>query len=294
MQESRCFKILYYLVDKGKATAPELAEKFEVSVRTIYRDLDVLSLAGIPIYTNPGKGGGIFIQEHFVLDKVVLSKQEKEQILLALKDYMPVEGVLSQELLTKLGSLFRTKTVDWIEVQHSSWQSETNEQVFNTIKDAIMNQSTLKIQYFSYKESTERKIAPIKLVFKNMDWYLYAFCFLRNDYRFFKLKRMNDLHIENEQYDPKYIIPLPKDTQLGSKLITAKLKFDMNVAYRVYDDFSGLVKEADGYLWVDINLPQDDYITGYLLTFGDALEVVQPLSLRNQIIDKIKKMQLKY
>lgn len=110
MQESRLFRIVYYLLDKGKSTAPELAEKFEVSVRTIYRDIDIISSMGIPIYATQGKGGGITLLDNFVLDKSLLSTREKEQILMALQGIIATEQNNADELLTKLGSLFQSKT----------------------------------------------------------------------------------------------------------------------------------------------------------------------------------------
>lgn len=116
MEQGRLFKIVYHLLDKGRATAPELAEKFEVSVRTIYRDLDAISAAGIPIYTVQGKGGGIFILPEFVLDKSLLTPQEKEQILMALQGLAAAEDSRTDELLTKLSGLFRVQGANWIEV----------------------------------------------------------------------------------------------------------------------------------------------------------------------------------
>ena len=109
MEQGRLFKIVYHLLDKGRATAPELAEKFEVSVRTIYRDLDAISAAGIPVYTVQGKGGGIFILPEFVLEKSLLTPQEKEQILMALQGLAAAEDSRTDELLTKLdrGRFFR-------------------------------------------------------------------------------------------------------------------------------------------------------------------------------------------
>lgn len=121
MEQGRLFKIVYYLLDKGRTTAPELAEKLEVSVRTIYRDLDVLSVAGIPIYTTQGKGGSIFLLPEFVLDKSLLSPQEKEQILMALQGLSVAENRQNDELLAKLGGLFRAQHADWIEVDFSDW-----------------------------------------------------------------------------------------------------------------------------------------------------------------------------
>lgn len=121
MEQGRLFKIVYHLLDKGRATAPELAEKFEVSVRTIYRDLDAISAAGIPIYTVQGKGGGIFILPEFVLEKSLLTPQEKEQILMALQGLAVAEDSRTDELLTKLGGLFRMQGANWIEVDFSDW-----------------------------------------------------------------------------------------------------------------------------------------------------------------------------
>ena len=104
MQESRLFKIVYYLIEKGKSTAPELAQKFEVSVRTIYRDIDVISSAGIPIYATQGKNGGIIIDENFTLDRSMLSSKEKEQILSGLQALFVANNNNTNELLTKLGA----------------------------------------------------------------------------------------------------------------------------------------------------------------------------------------------
>ena len=125
MEQGRLFKIVYHLLDKGRATAPELAEKFEVSVRTIYRDLDAISAAGIPIYTVQGKGGGIFILPEFVLEKSLLTPQEKERILMALQGLAAVEDSRIDELLTKLGGLFRVQGANWIEVDFSDWHKNT-------------------------------------------------------------------------------------------------------------------------------------------------------------------------
>ena len=126
MEQSRLFKIVYHLLEKGKSTAPELADKFEVSVRTIYRDLDAISSAGIPVYATQGKGGGIFIMQDFVLDKSLLSQREKEQILMALQGISITEHNQSDELLIKLSRLFQSKVTNWIEVDFSEWYKNTD------------------------------------------------------------------------------------------------------------------------------------------------------------------------
>ena len=121
MQESRLFKIVYHLLDKGQATAPELAEKFEVSVRTIYRDIDALSGAGIPVYAEAGRNGGIHLMNDFVLDKAVLSEEEKQEILTALQSVNSTNNMGSNQTLQKLSAIFHISSENWLEVDFSRW-----------------------------------------------------------------------------------------------------------------------------------------------------------------------------
>ena len=180
MEQGRLFKIVYHLLDKGRATAPELAEKFEVSVRTIYRDLDAISAAEIPIYTVQGKGGGIFILPEFVLEKSLLTPQEKEQILMALQGLAAVEDSRTDELLTKLGGLFRVQGANWIEVDFSDWHKNTaGAELFDELKRAVFSCRRVSFSYFAGEGGgTVRTVEPVKLIFKSKDWYLYGFCLL--------------------------------------------------------------------------------------------------------------------
>lgn len=191
LQDSRLFRIVYYLLDKGKCTAPELADKFEVSTRTIYRDLDVISAAGIPIYATQGKGGGISILPEYVMDNALLSDEEKEKIVMALQG-IAVTDETTDDLLSKLGALFQTKAENWIEVDFSDWiKNNPDRDIFNSIKTAIFKKVLIDFSYFGNNGCySKRTVEPIKLVFKSKDWYLYGFCRLRNDFRFFKLTRI--------------------------------------------------------------------------------------------------------
>lgn len=298
MQESRLFRIVYYLLNKGRSTAPELAEKFEVSVRTIYRDIDAISSAGIPVYATQGKGGGIFILEDFVMEKSLLSGQEKEQILMALQGMTAVDGKNSSELLTKLGSLFQTKTMDWIEVDFSDWVKKTaGQEVFEELKRAIFGRHIVRFQYFGGSgEFTERRAEPVKLVFKSKDWYLYGYCLLRNDYRLFKLTRIRQLEIQPETYSRE----IPESAKAGIKLektktISVKLKFDQKAAFRVYDEFTDQVtKDSQGNLYVETELPENDILYSYLFTFADLVEVLEPEFVRQKVRKKLTDIHNKY
>ena len=297
MGQGRLFKIVYYLLDKGKATAPELSEKLEVSVRTIYRDLDALSAAGIPIYTAQGKGGGIFLLPKFVLDKSLLSQQEKEQILMALQSISATVTCQINELLTKLGGLFQSQNANWIEVDFSDWHKNAlSTEVFAQIKDAIFSRRKIKFSYFAGEGGcTTRTIEPIKLVFKSKDWYVYGFCLLRNDFRFFKLTRIKALELLQETFLRRVErAPALKTALLHEPLIPVKLKFAPEAAFRVYDEFTDAVsKDAQGNLHVTANLPEKTLFS-YILSFGDTVEILEPDDLRRSMKEKLTLMTEKY
>ena len=298
MEQIRLFKIVYHLLEKGKSTAPELAEKFEVSIRTIYRDLDTISAAGIPIYATQGKGGGIFIMQDFMLNKSLLSEQEKEQILMALQGISATEHNQTDELLMKLSGLFQSKVTNWIEVDFSEWYKNTpNYDVFNLIKNAIFNQYTITFSYFAREGNySNRTVEPIKLIFKNKDWYLYGFCLLRNDFRFFKLTRIKDLEISSDTFIREVKSSHEIETVIKNKnFIHAKLKFSPKVAFRVYDEFTDNVsKDNQGNLYVNIDLPDNETLFSYILSFGDNVEILEPDYLRHSMKEKLALMLEKY
>lgn len=297
MQESRLFRIVYYLLENGKATAPELAQKFEVSIRTIYRDIDAISSAGIPIYAVQGKGGGISILSDYTLEKSFLSEQEREQILMALQGIMATTGKTSDELLTKLSGLFQMKYTKWIEVDFSDWvQGKPQQNTFDLIKNAIFQKKVISFCYFNSKgNNSKRNARPICLVFKSKDWYLYAFCLLRNDYRFFKLTRIRQVEMLSDTFTQDFT-PIKIEKQIHiEKTITVKLKFDRRIAFRVYDEFTdNITEDTQGNLYVQVNLPDNENLYSYLLSFAEYVEVLEPQCIRKQIKKRLQKMQEKY
>lgn len=298
MQENRLFKIVYYLLDKGKSTAPELAEKFEVSIRTIYRDLDAISAAGIPIYATQGKGGGISLLQDYILDKSLLSDQEKEKILMGLQGIIATEDTRADELLSKLGGLFQAKITNWIEVDFSDWVKNTpNQDVFNTIKGAIFTKNRIVLSYFGSNGSfSKRTVEPVKLVFKSKDWYLYGFCLLKNDFRFFKLTRIKELEVLTETFTQEVShIPKIETTIKNERTIPVKLKFSPQVAFRVYDEFTdNVTADVEGNLYLCIDLPDNEIMYSYLFSFGNNVEVTEPDYVRKTMKEKLLLMLKKY
>lgn len=297
MKDNRLFRILYYILEKGKVTANELADKFEVSVRTIYRDIDSISSAGIPIYALQGKGGGIEIAEDFVLSKSLLSENEKQQIMSALQGLDNTTIQRENELLTKLSALFKMKNTSWIEVDFNNWQNnKMYEKTFDDIKSAILSKNIISFTYFSSNEKeTDRSVKPVRLLFKSQDWYLYALCLLRNDFRYFKLSRIKNLEIHTEKFDDSFENVILKKEMPHENTVHIKVKFDRKVAFRVYDEINGeITEDNDGNLYSEIEIPNDYNLYNYIFSFGDGAEVLEPKEIRMQIKEMINKMAEKY
>ena len=297
MKDNRLFRILYYILEKGKVTASELADKFEVSVRTIYRDIDSISSVGIPIYALQGKGGGIEIAEDFVLSKSLLSENEKQQIMSALQGLDNTTIQRENELLTKLSALFKMKNTSWIEVDFNNWQNnKMYEKTFEDIKSAILSKNIISFTYFSSNEKeTDRSVKPVRLLFKSQDWYLYALCLLRNDFRYFKLSRIKNLEIQTEKFDDNFEDVILKKETPYENTVNIKVKFDRKVAFRVYDELNGeITEDNDGNLYIEIEIPNDYNLYNYIFSFGDGAEVLEPKEIRMQIKEMINKMAEKY
>lgn len=297
MKDNRLFRILYYILEKEKVTANELAEKFEVSVRTIYRDIDSISSVGVPIFTTQGKGGGIKIDNEFILNKSLFDANEKEQIIAALQGLEKTNEAYKSELITKLSALFKIKNSNWIEIDFTSWGSNnTYQDLFNALKTTIINKNIISFSYNSSKaEKINRKVKPIRLLFKEQDWYLYAFCLLRNDFRYFKLSRMKDLEVLAINYEDNFENAVLKKELKYENIVNIKLKFDKSVAFRVYDEFNEAIEEDEkGNLYVEIKIPNNYKLYNYIFSFGSNVEILEPEEIRNQFKNMINEIAKKY
>lgn len=282
MSDSRLFKILYYLLEKGRATAPELAEKFEVSPRTIYRDAEALSGAGIPVYTEPGRNGGICLLHDFVLDRTILSEKERQEVLTAMQSISATGLSSGKETLTKLAGLFHMDTENWLEIDFSRWgNSSTDNSKFEMLKTAITGHRAIRIIYESTGSGrSQRALWPLKLSYKSKEWYLKAFCLQKQDFRIFKLNRILQLTLLDQTFVP---IPYPEQEkdwpQTPPRIV---LGFPKEIAYRVYDEFdpAEIRIQKNGDFLVDTKMPVDSWLVGYLLSFGAQVEIIEPKDLR--------------
>lgn len=291
MQINRLFEIIYMLLERKTITAKELAEKFEVSTRTIYRDIDILSLAGIPIYASKGKGGGIGLLDDFVLDKSILSDEEQNQILFALQSMEKISNKEEIDILEKMSSIFKKTKSNWIEVDFSDWGTNGDKDVtFKLIKEAILKQKVLEfIYYSSYGEETKRKIEPLQLYFKDKAWYLNAYCRLKQDYRLFKISRMKDIKLLDEDFERE--LPEIKERKQNFKTIKLELEISKEMSYRVYDEFKkeSIVVNENGDFIINVEFPENDWVYGYILSFGEYIKVLSPEYAKNIIKEKLEK-----
>ena len=292
MKESRLFKIVYFILKKGRVTAPELAEKFEVSVRTIYRDVDVISSAGIPIYVTTGRNGGIQILDNYVLDKAFFSDKEKQSILAALQSLSVVDNTFDKEILTKLSALFNTHSENWVEVDFGRWGSKTQDNAkFELLKKAAITHKAVNIVYVSsYCKKSTRKIHPLKLFYKSKEWYVKGYCTEKKDFRLFKINRIINCELLDEDFIPVAFPDLQDVEQKTYNKIV--LRFPKEMAYRVYDEFEDdeLTEQENGDFIVATYMPEDTWLIGYLLSFGVYVEVIEPAYLREVLSDEAKKI----
>lgn len=287
MQINRLFEIIYILLDKKNVTADELAQKFEVSRRTIYRDIELLSQAGIPIYTNRGKNGGISILDNFILNKALISDKEQSAIITALAAMAMLPNVEKTGIESRLSSFFNKDTVSWINVDFSDWNIDSKN-LFDTLKEAVVEKRVLKLEYVnSNGEASCRDIEPLQLWFKGKTWYLMAYCKKTENYRVFRLSRIRGITVGNEKFEREIPYDMYNDGDYDIETTEVIMKINPAVKYRVYDEFRDIERTDDGFYIVKMNYPENEWLYGHIMSFGENAEVISPERIRNIIKEKI-------
>jgi predicted DNA-binding transcriptional regulator YafY len=296
MKINRLLEIIIILLNKGTATAKELADRFGVSARTIYRDVDVLSSAGVPVFTNKGNGGGISLLENYSLNKTLISEHESESLLLALKTLQAVKYPEIDTVLDKIGAVFKNaESADWVYIDFTHWGSNPNEyNKFIDIKKAILDRRTVFFDYVNAEGGRSlRRIEPMRLIFKGQAWYLWGYCKAREDFRTFRISRIKNVIVTSEAFERRKPEDYGKNRvdENPKKLINLKLKFHPQALHRLYDDFDDefIFKNADGTCDVTVTFPEDEWVYGYIMSFGCYVEVMEPKHIQEIIVDKMKK-----
>ncbi|MDE7324761.1 MAG: YafY family transcriptional regulator [Lachnospiraceae bacterium] len=318
MREGRLFRIVYLLLEKGQITIPELAKKLEVSERTIYRDMDALSDAGIPVYVERGRNGGVRMMEDFVLSRLLLSEQEKKELLSALMS-LSAAGAYDAALLQKLSALFQVSLEEWYEVDFSRWGEQTQDnEKFELLKQAVIYHRCVRIAYAGTDgEESIRTVWPLKLSYKSRAWYLKAWCAEKKAFRLFKLNRILEWELLQERFTPPAGWGAEIKIGSGKRMATqearedgtdgrvprtkaeelplVRLRFPREIAYRVFDEFEERQVSAEGGdLIVAAPMPVDDWVVSFLLSFGTQVEVLEPIYLRERLTVKVMELYEKY
>ncbi len=311
MQTENLFELTYILLDKKSVTAKEMAAHFGVSPRTIYRWVDALNLAGVPVYTSKGRGGGIFISEKYALDKTVFTDEEKKELLAGVQAVNSLSGVPStQSAVSKLRSLIgnipeinvKDKS-NWIQIDFEPWSSKGTEvqELFLKLKDAIFAEQQVSFDYYSmHGESEGRSVQPWKLIFKNQAWYLYSWCNKANEERYFKLNRMRNLTLLSkpvvkfcgQQSQP---VQAQQETQTF-KLINVVLEADAQALPALLDEFKvdSVTDAPGGKKRITLKMPDIPWLEYTLLGYADEVTVLEPPDLRARIKTRIARMCQNY
>ncbi len=296
MQINRLFETVHMLLNKKSLTARELAEHFEVSIRTVYRDIETLTFAGIPVYSTRGKNGGIKLLDEYVLDKSIISKDEQNDILYALQSLKAANYPEVEETLEKMSVIFNKTSGNWIEVDFSEYGNEQKE-LFENIKNAIINKKVIRFEYYNSQGiKSERSAEPLKLKFKARAWYLSAFCRKSNEMRLFKIRRIKKLSVTEEVFErtsENFEIP---ENETKAPKVKITMIIDKSQAYRVYDEFSekDVKVSKNGDFEITSELIENEYLYGYLLSFGEYMKITEPTRLKKILEEKVEKMRKNY
>ncbi len=304
MRIDRLLAITVLMLNRDRVTAAELAEKFEVSLRTIYRDMEAMSLAGIPVVPYSGNGGGFSLMDTYKLDKRLLKPQDIRVILSSISGLnRTLADPNMQSALDKICSLLPKGTspnqpslCEQLVIDLFPWnQNHVQVDRIRTIHKGIGESRLIRFSYQGMNgDSTLRTVEPMTLVFKGYGWYLFAYCLGRSDYRFFKISRMKDLSLCEDLYCRRPVsyeshLPRPPDPKKNMELV---LEFAAKMAPLAEDSFPLERKETlvDGRIRVFLTVPDDEWVLGMILSYGPYVRVLAPDHLRDAVISSAKKI----
>lgn len=312
MKINRLLAIVTILLNRDKVSAAELAEKFEVSIRTIYRDIEAINMSNIPIVSQAGNGGGFSIMSNYKINHQFLTFEDMVSISEALKNmneflqdksidktFEKIVSIVPENKRTIFNSHFQQIAID-----NLPWgfkKSKAEDLKYKTIYEAMESKNCISFSYRNAKnEISTRAIEPLTLVFKSFSWYIFSFCTLRNDYRYFKLSRMNNLNVlDNKIQDNRMSYEEYKNASSENncnKLTKIKLKFSDDVRYRVEDCFDEeqIKYQDDKSMIVETYLYEDEWVYSMILSYGEHVEVLEPQHLRKIIIGRAENILNKY
>lgn len=300
MKIDRLIGILSVLLQEEKITAPELADKFEVSRRTINRDIEDLCKAGIPITTAQGFGGGIRIMDGYRMDRTLLTSKDMQMILAGLRSLDSVSGShYYGQLMEKIktGSSECISGSESILIDLSSWYKDSLSPKIERIQNAIEERKVISFRYYGPNGDSTRKIEPYFLIFKWSSWYVWGFCKLRKDYRMFKLNRMDKITKTMEESADRDV-PMPDLSveTIFSGGINVKAVFDPSMKWHLIEEFGpdSFKVQSDGTLLFEHEYTDKENLITWMLTCKDRVTVLEPQDIRNELFHIANSIKKKY
>lgn len=300
MKIDRLIGIITLLLQRDKITAPELAERFEVSRRTINRDIEDICKAGIPLVTTQGYGGGISISDGYKIEKSFFTNDELQTVLSALKGIDSVaKDSYSAKILEKLSAIdSRLNIDDTIIIDLASHYKESLTEKIEQIKIAIKRFRKISFKYQSERGDGVRILEPYKIVFKWSAWYVFGFCLERNDYRLFKLNRLSVLKVTNESFVKREVPTelLEFNNYFNSPNYLLKALFEPSEKYRLIDEYGidCFSENSDGELYFERDFVSYENMREWVFSFGDKVTVLAPEKLREDIVINAKNILNKH
>lgn len=308
MKIDRLVSIIMILLDKERISAQALADMFEVSLRTIYRDIDAINMAGIPIRSTSGVGGGFEIMPQYKIDKKVFSTADLSTLLMGLSSLSGmIRGDELAHALAKVKSFVPVDSakdvelkVNQIRIDLSPWRGNSNIQPYlEMIQAALQENKLLTFEYIAHHGNrTVRTVEPYQLVLKNSHWYLQGYCHQRNDFRLFRLSRMSKLHMEEEIFTPRDFQKPQLDFDDIWETMHTKIKIrihksvmDRVLDFSSYEDFS---PDGEEHYIVDFPFLENEYHYDILLSFGNKCECLEPLHIRTEMKRRIHDIAVLY
>lgn len=297
MAIDRLIGILTVLLREEQVTAASLAERFEVSVRTIARDVDRLAEAGIPVRTARGAGGGISIMEGYGLDRTLFTNADRGAILAGLRSLDSVSGTgYYRQLMEKLPSGLEDVGDDCVVIDLASWYGPLLAPRLELFKSACAARHPVSFTYCAPSGETVRTVEPGRLLFRWSSWYLWAWCRVRRDWRLFKLGRMLDVSVLEEVFPPRPVPPVPSAHLAFPDELEAAVRFDPAAKWKLVDEYGAecFTREPDGSLLFRRSFPGRGELLRWVLSFWDQAEILEPEDMRREMADFAKKIFEKY
>lgn len=303
MKIERLLSIILMLINRPQLTARELSEKFEVSIRTIYRDIETIIAAGIPVVSWQGKKGGFCLMENYRVDRQLLTLSDITSILTALKGInTTLEDDNIADTIEKIESLVPHDKKEQINrhfehfiIDLAPWETATRQkEKLNLIQQALTGQRLLRFCYRNLKgEVFTRDIEPMSLILKSNCWYLYGFCRIRNDFRIFRLSRIFDCEVLQSIFSLRNH-PFNEHDFFNTAQrppVDLMLRFPPAAKSIVEEFYSECpaTTDNDGRITIKVTFPEDEWVYSMILSHGGNCEVLSPAHIRNLIIERLKR-----